>query len=118
MSADPKECREQATRCLRLAAEANDPLLRDSLTDTAHRWERLAAELRSDNNNLARRTKIIKAFCRSPPATLLSHPRLLPKRDELTRAALNQRLGVSFVTFSSTLNGVSQRASSADRLGA
>jgi|KBSMisStaDraftv2_1062788.scaffolds.fasta_scaffold211945_1 hypothetical protein len=54
MSADPKECREQAKRCLRLAAEANDPVLRDSLTDTAHRWERLAAELQSDNDNLAR----------------------------------------------------------------
>jgi hypothetical protein len=57
MSADPKECREQATRCLRLAAEANDPVLRDSLTDTAHRWERLAAELQSDNDSLARQNQ-------------------------------------------------------------
>ena len=53
MSADPKECREQAKRCLRLAAEANDSVLRDSLTDTAHRWERLAAELQSGHDNLA-----------------------------------------------------------------
>ena len=57
MSADPKECREQAKRCLRLAAETNDPVLRDSLTDTAHRWERLAAELQSDNDNLARQNQ-------------------------------------------------------------
>ena len=57
MSADPKECREQAKRCLRLAAEANDHVLRDSLTDTAHRWERLAAELQSDNDNLARQNQ-------------------------------------------------------------
>ena len=57
MSADPKECREQAKRCLRLAAETNDPVLRDSLTDTAYRWERLAADLQSDNDNLARQNQ-------------------------------------------------------------
>jgi hypothetical protein len=48
MAADPKECREQAKRCLKLAAETNDPVLRESLTDTAHRWERLAADLEAD----------------------------------------------------------------------
>jgi hypothetical protein len=57
MSADPKECREQVKRCLRLAAETNDPVLRDSLTDTAYRWERLAADLQSDNDNLARQNQ-------------------------------------------------------------
>ena len=31
MSADPKEWREQAKRCLRLAAEANDPFLETAL---------------------------------------------------------------------------------------
>ena len=60
----------------------------------------------------------IKGILQITVSNFSNHPRLLPKRDELTRAALNQRLGVSFVTFSSTLNGVSQRASSADRLGA
>jgi hypothetical protein len=49
MAADPKECREQAKRCLKLAAETNDPVLKNSLTETAHRWERLAADLDSDH---------------------------------------------------------------------
>jgi hypothetical protein len=52
MAADPKECREQAKRCLKLAAETNDPVLKNSLTETAHRWERLAADLDSDRNQV------------------------------------------------------------------
>lgn len=52
MAADPKECREQAQRCLQLAAETNDPVLKNSLTETAHRWERLAADLDSDRNQV------------------------------------------------------------------
>jgi hypothetical protein len=52
MAADPKECREQAKRCLKLAAETNDPVLKNSLTETAHRWERLAADLDSDLNQV------------------------------------------------------------------
>ena len=39
MATDPKECREQAKRCLKLAAETNDPVLKTSLTDAAHRIE-------------------------------------------------------------------------------
>ena len=31
MSADPEECREQAKRCLRLAAETNDPFSETAL---------------------------------------------------------------------------------------
>jgi hypothetical protein len=52
MAADPKECQEQAKRCLKLAAETNDPVLKNSLTETAHRWERLAADLDSDLNQV------------------------------------------------------------------
>jgi hypothetical protein len=49
MAADPKECREQAERCLKLAADTDDPVLKNSLIDTAQRWERLASDLHSDN---------------------------------------------------------------------
>ena len=31
MATDPKECREQAKRCLKLAAETNDPVLGHAL---------------------------------------------------------------------------------------
>jgi hypothetical protein len=54
MATDPKECREQAKRCLKLAAETTDPVLKNSLTDTAHRWERLASDLEPDNDWVAR----------------------------------------------------------------
>ena len=52
MAADPKECREQAKRCLKLAAETNDPVLKNSLRETAHGGERLAADLDSDLNQV------------------------------------------------------------------
>ena len=45
MPGDPKEFRENATRCLAMAAEAPDPDLRESLVETAHRWLRLATDI-------------------------------------------------------------------------
>jgi hypothetical protein len=48
MGTDPAQCREQAKRCLKLAADTSDPVLKTSLTETAQRWERLAADLESD----------------------------------------------------------------------
>lgn len=54
MAADPKECRKQAKRCLNLAADTNDPVLKNSLIDTAQRWERLASDLESDTDLIAR----------------------------------------------------------------
>jgi hypothetical protein len=39
------ECREHAKRCLALASETTNPMLRDSLEDTARRWARLAVDL-------------------------------------------------------------------------
>jgi hypothetical protein len=60
MATDPKECREQAKRCLKLAAETTDPVLKNSLTDTAHRWERLAADLQSDNDWVAKSDQLHK----------------------------------------------------------
>ena len=47
MPGDPNECREHATRCWALAAEVSNPVLKDSLTDLAQRWARLAADLQS-----------------------------------------------------------------------
>ena len=60
MATDPKECREQAKRCLKLAAETNDPVLKTSLTDAAHRWERLAEDLASDNDWVAKSDQLHK----------------------------------------------------------
>jgi hypothetical protein len=45
MPGDPKECREHAKRCLKIAQEATNPALRASLEDIAQQWLRLAADL-------------------------------------------------------------------------
>ena len=47
MPGNPKECRENAKRCWALASEATNPVLKESLIDTAQRWSRLAADLES-----------------------------------------------------------------------
>jgi hypothetical protein len=45
MPGDPKRCREHAKRCWALASEVTNPVLKESLLDTAQRWSVLAAEL-------------------------------------------------------------------------
>ena len=46
MPSDPKEFRENATRCLAMAAETHPiPILRENLLETAQRWLRLATEI-------------------------------------------------------------------------
>ena len=42
---DPKECREYAARCRKLAEQANDPLLGKAYFDVAQIWSKLADEL-------------------------------------------------------------------------
>jgi hypothetical protein len=39
------ECREHAKRCVTMAAEARDPVVRERLSDTAQGWARLASQL-------------------------------------------------------------------------
>jgi hypothetical protein len=39
------ECREHAKRCLQLAHEATNPVLKESLFDIAQTWMRLATDL-------------------------------------------------------------------------
>jgi hypothetical protein len=43
MPGDPKECRERAKRCWALAAEARNPVLKESLVDLAQGWTVLAS---------------------------------------------------------------------------
>jgi hypothetical protein len=45
MPGNPKECRERAKRCLQLAHETANPVLKDSLTDIGRQWTRLATDL-------------------------------------------------------------------------
>ena len=45
MPGDPKEYREHAKCCWALASEITNPVLRESLVETAQRWSRLATDL-------------------------------------------------------------------------
>jgi hypothetical protein len=47
MPGDPKECRQHAANCRRLADEAGTVLTRETFLNLADTWERLAAELES-----------------------------------------------------------------------
>lgn len=45
MPGDPKECREQALNCLRMASTAPTPLARERFEELARIWVRLATSL-------------------------------------------------------------------------
>jgi hypothetical protein len=47
MPGDPKECREHAENCRRMAAESRTTSGRSTLLNLADHWERLATELES-----------------------------------------------------------------------
>ena len=53
MTIDPNTFRERAASCLKIASET-DPVLRESLSDAARRWERLASIAADTNDILAR----------------------------------------------------------------
>jgi hypothetical protein len=42
---DAKECRQEAVKCMKQAAEATDQTLKQRLSETAQGWYRLAADL-------------------------------------------------------------------------
>ena len=48
MLGDPEECRLNAARCLKLSQRAKDPTRRQDLAAMAGMWEKLAAELESE----------------------------------------------------------------------
>ena len=50
---DAKECREHAQGCMKQAAEAIDPVIRQRLCETAHGWRRVAADLAKLEEKLA-----------------------------------------------------------------
>ena len=53
MPGDPKECREHGKRCWALAAETQNPVLKESLVDLAQRWALLAVDLQHTRELLA-----------------------------------------------------------------
>jgi hypothetical protein len=42
---DANECREHAKRCVIMATQATDPVIRERLSETAQAWARLASQL-------------------------------------------------------------------------
>ena len=50
MTTNPKECSENAKRCVALAAQATDPVVLRRLLETAQVWMRLAFDLPEMNS--------------------------------------------------------------------
>jgi hypothetical protein len=71
MPGDPKHRREHAKRCWALASEVTNPVLKESLTDAARRWDILAADLENVNSLLEsledpEDNRLASAFSNSP----------------------------------------------------
>jgi hypothetical protein len=58
--ADPNEYREQAKRCLELAADTNDAWLKNNLIEAAQGWERLASVLEADTTLISNPDRLHK----------------------------------------------------------
>ena len=50
MTTDPKECSENAKRCVALATQATDPVDQRRLLEAAHGWMRLAFDFAKMNS--------------------------------------------------------------------
>jgi hypothetical protein len=47
---DANECRENAKRCVTLAARTTDPVIKERLFETAQGWNRLAVDVAKFND--------------------------------------------------------------------
>jgi hypothetical protein len=54
---DVNECRRNAKQCLKQAAEATDPIIKERLSETAQGWARLAADLAIINDRVVKGRK-------------------------------------------------------------
>ena len=50
---DANECREHAKRCVMMAAQTTDPVMRERLSETAQAWARLATQLADSDERSA-----------------------------------------------------------------
>jgi hypothetical protein len=48
MTGDPRDCREHAKRCVALASEVENPVLKESFFEIARRWSKLATDLEAE----------------------------------------------------------------------
>lgn len=51
---DANECREYAKRCVKMAAQTTDPVLRERFSETAQAWARLASQLADTDDQSAK----------------------------------------------------------------
>jgi hypothetical protein len=83
MPSDAERCREHAKECRAWAAGTRNPSLKDSLTDLAKRWTRLATELEA--------TRILfEEVGRVPNATRETGAISMKSRTEQWRGKLTQ----------------------------
>ena len=66
MQGDLTQCRIQASRCTKWAAETNDPILSKKFTDLAGQWTKMADDIEGLNTARGRRVTISCALAASP----------------------------------------------------
>ena len=85
MPSDAERCREHAKECWVWAAGTKNPSLKDSLTDLAKRWARLATELEA-TRILFERVGRVSATTKTGPISMTGRPVVEQWRAKLFQA--------------------------------
>ena len=85
MPSDAERCRKHATECWAWAAGTKNPSLRESLTDLAKRWARLATELEA-TRILFEGVGRVSATTKTGPISMTGRPVVEQWRAKLSQA--------------------------------
>ena len=84
MPGDAERCRDHAKECWAWAADTKNPSLRESLTDLAKRWARLATELEA--TILFEKVGRVSATTKAGPISMTGRPVVEQWRTQLSQA--------------------------------
>ena len=85
MPSDAERCREHAKECWVWAAGTKNPSLKESLTDLAKRWARLATELEA-TRILFEKVGRVSATTKTGPISMMGPPLVEQWRSQLSQA--------------------------------
>jgi len=76
MPGDAERCREHAKECWAWAASTNNPSVKESLTDLAKRWTRLATEIEASRILFQEVRRVSNATRETGPVSVTGHAKL------------------------------------------
>ena len=85
MPGDAERCREHAKECWAWAASTNNPNLKESLTDLAKRWTRLATEIEA-SRILFEKVGRVSATTKTGPISMTGRPVVAQWSAQLSQA--------------------------------